>query len=612
MRRQEGDCAARAGRGSPAVRRGANVAIDLSRKTRSTKVHGLRAVLRLSYRHASPPHQPARMPTPTTSSPASSVPLSNDNIIDALLEQTKWGGAVGTGATLTYSFPWSTSGTATFAGYNGQPYSTLNEPATGGMGLNFMQIAAVQAALQTWANVANVTFSQVADTSTSVGDIRVAFTGVSQVTTVGSGAWGWADFPDALVPAAGDIWISTQSPGTTSTIASDWVAGSYNFQALVHEIGHTLGLKHPFEDGVTLPGAVDTKQYSVMSYTDVPDSVFVQVTQTATGWKWQSYHVQPDGPMVDDIAAIQYLYGANMSYQTGDNAYTFDPAKPFFHTIWDAGGNDTISVANFTLGCTIDLRPGHYSNITILSNTGDGINWTTPPPTGPGTYDGTGNLGIAYGTTIESAIGGAGNDTLIGNDANNTLKGGGGSDALDGGAGIDTAIYSGVAGNFAWSATATGFSIADGSNAEGTDQLTSIERLQFANEHVALDLNGHAGVVAKIIGAVFGPAYVQNATYVGIGLKYADAGSSEQSLMQLALGALPGGTPGNQQLVDLLWTNVMGSAPTATQDTPFVQGLQNGTYTPTSLAVMAAETSQNAGHINLVGLATTGLVYTPA
>jgi serralysin len=555
------------------------------------------------------------MPTPTTSSPASSVPVSGDTTIDALLEQMKWGGGIGTGASLTYSFPWSTSSTASFAGYNGQPYSSLNEPSTGGMGLTAMQVTAVQAALQTWANVANVNFTQVADTSTSVGDIRIAFTGVGDLAADGTTAWGWADYPNSYWPSAGDIWISTQSPGTTSTDPAQWAVGTGNFVGLVHEIGHTLGLKHPFElfdtNSATLPTAVDTRQYTVMSYTDSPNSLFVRVTQTSSGWQWQSFHVQPDGPMVDDIAAIQYLYGANMSSQTGDNVYTFDPTQPFFHTIWDAGGNDTISVSNFTRGCTIDLHPGHYSNITILSDsTPSGITWTKNPPTP--TYDGTGNLGIAYGAIIENATGGAGNDTLIGNDVNNTLQGGGGADTIDGGAGIDTAAYSGVAGNFAWSATTNGFSITDRTNAEGSDQLTSIERLQFTNEHVALDLNGNAGVVAKILGAVFGAAYVQNATYVGIGLKYADAGASEQSLMQLALGALPGGTPGSQQLVDLLWTNVMGSAPAPGQDSSFVDALQKGTYTPTSLAVMAAETTQNASHINLVGLASTGLVFTPA
>ena len=44
-------------------------------------------------------------------------------------------------------------------------------------------------------------------------------------------------------------------------------------------------------------------------------------------------------PMVYDIAAIQYLYGANMNHNSGDTTYSFDPDTPFIEAIWDAGGH---------------------------------------------------------------------------------------------------------------------------------------------------------------------------------------------------------------------------------------------------------------------------------
>ena len=212
--------------------------------------------------------------------------------------------------------------------------------------------------------------------------------------------------------------------------------GSSNYQALIHEIGHAIGLKHTFEGSPALAASMDTRQYSVMSYTDAAHSLFVKLTHNANGSvSFQSYHVQPETPMVLDIAAIQYIYGANLGYRTGDDVYTFDPGRPFIRTIWDAGGNDTISVANFFRGCTIDLRPGHYSSIAIPSDSTAGYNWMTQPPTP--TYDGTDNLGIAYGATIENAVGGAGNDVLRGNDVANHLDGGAGNDVLYGGAGDD-------------------------------------------------------------------------------------------------------------------------------------------------------------------------------
>ncbi|MFZ3018894.1 MAG: M10 family metallopeptidase C-terminal domain-containing protein, partial [Gallionella sp.] len=371
------------------------------------------------------------MALPTTSSSITNVAPTNLTNLDALIEGAKWGGAVGSGATLTYSFPWATGGSAVFYGAFGNTlYSTLNEPAAAAVyGLNATQQTAASNALLAWANVANITFQSTTDTSTDVGDIRFAFT---SAVDVGSQAWGWSYTLNQALPSSGDVWISTLQGGVTD---ADWSAGSHNYFSLIHEVGHALGLKHPFEGVSQLPVALDNRQQTVMSYTDPANNLFGTITQiTDVSFSWSTGAIAPETPMVLDIAAIQHLYGANLTYRTGDDVYTFDPALPFLKTIWDAGGNDTIDVGNFLESCRIDLTPGSYSSIRILSD---------PLPAGataPGyapTYDGTNNLGIAYGAIIENAAGGSGNDTLSGNDANNILEGGAGNDVLYGGAGND-------------------------------------------------------------------------------------------------------------------------------------------------------------------------------
>ncbi len=551
------------------------------------------------------------MPSPTTSSATSPVSSSSNPNIDALFvlpDGAKWSGPVGTGAQLTYSFPWAAGGSAVFAGFNGAAYSELGEnTAESRYALEPHQQLAVKAALAQWSAVANLTFREVADTTTDVGDLRFAWTSAPADGGIGAGVWGWATYPNAWWPAAGDVWISTLGSGTDRN--QGWGAGSSNFSSLLHEIGHAVGLKHPFEGSNRLPVALDSSQYSVMSYTEGPNSLFVRVTQEGSSIRWESFNVQPDTPMLLDIAAAQYLYGANMAYRTGDDVYRFDPSVPFMRTIWDAGGSDTISIANFTRGSTIDLRAGSFSSISILSDTGAGINWQSPPPTP--TYNGTNNLAIAYGVVIENAIGGGGNDTLVGNDAANRLQGGGGNDALDGGAGLDMAVYMGRLAGFSVGGAGAGFSVADRSGAEGTDTLTGIERLRFADKNVALDLSVNAGVVARTLGAVFGADAIHNEVYAGIGLSYADGGMGALQLMQLALDvARPGASP--ESIVDLLFANVVGHAPTAAEAQPYVAMLRGGTATAASLGVMASETGYNLDRIGFTGLVQSGLAYLTA
>jgi Ca2+-binding RTX toxin-like protein len=555
----------------------------------------------------------------TTSSPVSSVAAPTQAEIVPLTgadpNVVKWGGALGSGVTVSYSFPWQNNNGA----YWLPNYSTINEPsALSDHGLTTPQITAASAALQAWADVANIQFQKIDETptSTTVGDIRFAWTSASQ-----PGLWGWTYRPAAGEPAGGDIWISTAGSGAADI---DWSVGSFNYEALMHEIGHALGLKHPgnysgneappFFSGST--AYLDNELYTLMAYSNPAKDVFRNVTYSSGTYHFTYPVIRPETPMVLDVAAMQYLYGANTTYHAGDDVYSFDPAKPFFKTIWDAGGNDTISVSNFSLGCTIDLTPGHYSSITILPDAlpANYSGGTTP------TYNGTNNLGIAYGTIIENAIGGAGNDTLIGNNANNTLTGGPSTDSLNGGSGTDTAVYAGARSKFSITKTTTGFTVTDTTGAEGTDTLTSIERMQFADLKLAFDMSGSAGNTAKLIRAAFGEGYLPSAqptqqqlALSGAGIQLFDQGATMQQVAQAALDtalfAQIAGSTNDAAVVTTLYTDVVGTAPSPAEIKYYVGWLQGegGTMSQADLLVFAANATENTQSIKLVGLANTGL-----
>ncbi|MBI2993489.1 MAG: matrixin family metalloprotease [Gammaproteobacteria bacterium] len=422
------------------------------------------------------------------------IPASSTSYIEALLSgQTyKWGGALGAGVTITYSFPGNFTNDPP---YWSPDYSDEDENLAVSY-LNAGQAAAFSDALQAWADVANLTFNQVDDSlgsSTTVGVIRAAF--FNNMTD----ASGWATYPTYWAEG-GDVWLNPDS-GIWS--GADLAAGGAGFSTMLHEIGHALGLSHPL-DGGTTPG-YDLRT-TIMSYNIGPHGWFREVTETSPGsFSWTYTPVEPETPMIKDIAAIQYLYGANTSFQTGDNLYTFGTSTPFLKTIWDAGGEDTISVANFTRGCEIDLVPGHLSSISIPSD-------ELPPfatEDDPGSvYDGTDNLGIAFGTIIENAIGGsgpdrlvgnsaandltgnAGNDTLIGGAGSDILTGGNGNDSLNGGAGSDT--LTGGAGNDTYIVTA-GDTIVEATSA-GMDTVQSSVTTTLGAELENLVLTGTAAI----------------------------------------------------------------------------------------------------------------------
>jgi hypothetical protein len=182
-----------------------------------------------------------------------------------------------------------------------------------------------------------------------------------------------------------------------------------------------------------------------------------------------------------------------------------------------------------------------------------------------------------------------------------------GDERFVGGAGVDVLSYELSRSSYEVSKSGNLFVVTDNAGNGGVDVLTSIERLQFKDVKLALDLNGNAGDVVKTLGAVFGATAIKNhPEYVGLGLTYRDAGMSYQALMALALKAANLTSP--ESIVAQLWLNVMRKEGSPSELQPFVQMLKAGTP-PEDLGVLAANTAQNLTNINLVGLTNLGVVY---
>ncbi|MDF3414667.1 DUF4214 domain-containing protein [Sulfitobacter sp. M57] len=275
-----------------------------------------------------------------------------------------------------------------------------------------------------------------------------------------------------------------QAPGVSQiVIPTDFIG--LDDVTVIHEIGHSIGLSHPFDGPAKLPG-VDT---------DADLGTFSHNTELATRMSYNpgASNLHPGLDITGeplafgalDIAALQLLYGANTTTAAGNSVYGIDPA---LNTIWDTGGQDRIDFSSASDNAVIDLRA---ATLGLDEGGGGYLSFV-------GSNGGTvanGGYTIAFGVEIEEARGGSGADVITGNALANMLTGNGGDDVLKGGAGLDTAVYSGSQGFYTLTLGAGGTTIEDRrGNGDGTDTLEEIEALTFGDAAVApFDLTKFAG-----------------------------------------------------------------------------------------------------------------------
>lgn len=527
-------------------------------------------------------------------------PASGLTYIDALLgEGPQWNLLLPNRNTLRYTF-------GTEAAHQGDA-GTIFSGARSAFSTSQQQ--AVVQALARVTQITGIRFEMTIDAGTA--DLHFSNANLIGAATSGytSTLWSWeSNGQGTITRFTADAWVYLDNVEFQAQNAN-LARGTAGYETLLHEIGHAFGLKHPFEGNVTLPAAQDNTANTLMSY-------------TAQG-----------GPHSDfspyDLAALGFLYGGDgiggalgwgaagwlLTGTVADDSLAGGSGND---KLKGGDGNDVLRGGTGTDTAMYTLTRDRYT-VSLLA---DSVQVTGPEGTDTLTEierlqfsDQFVTLGarVAGSGAADQLSGTEGADEITGLEGDDRLTGNGGDDRIDGGPGIDVSVYSRTRTEYLTQRAADGSLVVQAqTSADGRDTLLQVERLAFTDQYVAFDLDGHAGTTARILGAVFGRESVSNKAYAGIGLKLLDSGTSDAALMQMALDARMGPGFTHDTLVDLLYTNLVGQAPSPADHAFWVGTLNAGTYTPVSLAQMAAALDLNASNIGLSGLATFGLGYTPA
>jgi hypothetical protein len=185
---------------------------------------------------------------------------------------------------------------------------------------------------------------------------------------------------------------------------------------------------------------------------------------------------------------------------------------------------------------------------------------------------------------------------------------------VTGTAGVDTYTIGGASTEYTITKTANNIKLNSTLASNVEFNIANHERVVFTDKAIAYDAAGRAGDVYALIAAAIGVSDV-TAAYKGIGIHLVDAGWTNKQLAQAILNTdvykADAGGVSDETFIKHVYKNVMGTDATYAETQSLLNWMSGNKYSQADVLVTASELAAFETTIGLVGLATTGIEYTP-